>query len=128
MLARRPADAEDACASAAARHSTNGELHYLHAVLLLELERYAEAEQAVRRTLFLDRKLAVAHFSLGIILQRSGDAQGARRAFRNAIDLCSSLTPDAVLPLSDGEPAGRLMQMAKQYLALLGDADSSPKS
>jgi chemotaxis protein methyltransferase CheR len=121
-------DAENACASAVARHPTSGELQYLHAVLLLELECYVEAEQAVRRALFLDRKLVVAHFSLGIILQRSGDALGARRAFRNAIDLCSSLTPDAVLPLSDGEPAGRLMQMAKQHLALLGDADSSPKS
>jgi len=121
-------DAENACAAAAARHPTSGELQYLHAVLLLELERYAEAEQAVRRALFLDRKLVVAHFSLGTILQRSGDAQGARRAFRNAIDLCASLAPNAVLPLSDGEPAGRLMQMAKQHLALLGDADSSPKS
>lgn len=122
------ADAEIACASALGRHSTSGELQYLHAVLLLELERFNEAEQAVRRALFLDRKLAVAHFSLGVILQRSGDPRGAGRAFRNAYDLCAAVSPEAILPLSDGEPAGRLMQMAKQHLAMLQDADSSPKS
>lgn len=121
-------EAETVCAAAVDRHSTVGELQYLHAVLLLELERYRDAEQAVRRALFLDRKLAVGHFSLGIILQRSGDERGARRAFRNVCDLCEALSPDTALPLSDGEPAGRLMQMAKQHLAMLGDPNTSPKS
>lgn len=118
-------EAEAVCATAVKKHSTFGELHYLHAVLLLELERHALAEQAVRRALFLDRRLAVGHFSLGVILQRSGDATGARRAFRNACDLCEDLPADAALPLTDGEPAGRLLQMAKQHLAMLGNAASS---
>ena len=118
-------EAEAVCATAVQQHSTVGELHYLHAVLLLELERHVEAEQAVRRTLFLDRRLAVGHFSLGVILQRSGDTQGARRAFRNACDLCAALPAETVLPLTDGEPAGRLLQMAKQHLAMLGNSASS---
>ncbi len=48
-----------------------------------------------------------------------GDLAGARRAFRNARDLCASLPPDQVVPLSDGERAGRLAEAAATQLSVL---------
>ena len=63
------------------------------------------------------------HFTLGSILQRLGDAAGARRAYRNAHDLCTSRPTDEVVPLSDGEHAGRLSEAAAVQLAVL-DATS----
>ena len=85
----------------------------------MTLGRDEEAARAVRRVLYLDRSLAVAHFTLGSILERMGDAAGARRAYRNARDLCRTRPADEPVPLSDGEPAGRLASAAAAQLAIL---------
>jgi chemotaxis protein methyltransferase CheR len=114
-----PAEAERACALAAARHLLSPELHYLHAVLLMGLGREGDAVRAVRRALYLDPALAVAHFTLGTLLVRLGDRAGARRAYRNAADLCAGRPPAEVVPLSEGERNGRLAEAAAAQAALL---------
>ncbi|HEV8509775.1 MAG TPA: protein-glutamate O-methyltransferase CheR [Gemmatimonadales bacterium] len=110
------------CAAALERHANAAELHYLHAVLLSEADRGADAAAAARRALYLDRGLVVAHLSLGGALARLSDTDGARRAFRNAERLLVGMPPAAVVPASDGEPAGRLVEMARVQLRLLGEA------
>ncbi len=126
-LANLDADrAERACAKAANRHRLSAELHYLHGVLLVSLGRDDAAAQALRRVLYLDRSLAAAHFTLGSVLERCGDAAGARRAYRNARDLCRALPADEAAPLADGEPAGRLAEAAANQLAVLDAEEESP--
>jgi chemotaxis protein methyltransferase CheR len=115
------ARAESVCAAAVARHPVAAELHYLHAVLLMDLGRDDEAVRVLRRVVYLDRELALAHFTLGAVLLRLGDLAGARRAYRNARDLCAARPPDEVVPLSDGEHAGRLAEAAAAQWALLTD-------
>jgi chemotaxis protein methyltransferase CheR len=111
-----------ACATALERHAGAAELHYLLAVLLGEAERVADAAAAARRALYLDRSLVVAHLALGGALGRLGDTDGARRALRNAERLLAAMPPDTVVPASDGEPAGRLVEMARVQMRLLGEA------
>jgi len=113
------AQAEQACAAAAERHPLSTELHYLQAVLLLELGRDEEAAWAARRVIYLDRSLAAGHFTLGSILWRRGDVAGAKRAFRNARDLCVARPADEIVPLSEGEHAGRLAEAAAAQIAIL---------
>lgn len=108
-----------ACATALERHAGSAELHYLHAVLLSEAERVADAAAAARRALYLDRSLVVAHLALGGALGRLGDTDGARRAFRNAERLLVAMSPETVVPASDGEPAGRLVEIARVQMRLL---------
>ena len=67
------------------RYPLAAELHLLHALLLFDLQRDDVAEAALRRALFLDPSLALAHFTLGMIVQRRGNAQAAARSFQNAI-------------------------------------------
>jgi chemotaxis protein methyltransferase CheR len=110
------------CAAALERHANAAELHYLHAVLLGEADRGADAAAAARRALYLDRGLVVAHLALGGALARLSNTDGARRAFRNAERLLVGMPPAAVVPASDGEPAGRLVEMARVQLRLLGEA------
>jgi chemotaxis protein methyltransferase CheR len=121
-----PAEAERACAEAVGRHSTVPELHYLHAVLLHTLGRDEDAACATRRVLFLDRTLAIAHFLHGTILRRRGDRARAWRAFRNARDLCGACPGAEIVPLSDGEPAGRLGESAALQMAQLEPAGDRP--
>ena len=111
-----------ACAAALDRHRTSAELTYLHAVLLAEAGRHADAALAARRALYLDRGLVVAHLTLGGALVRLGDANGARRAFRNAELLLAAMAPADVVPASDGEPAGRLARIARMQGRFLGEA------
>ena len=95
------------------------ELQYLRAVLCMECGALDEAAQAVRRVLYLDRTLAVAHFTLGIILRRLGDLPGARRAYRNALAQSAALPQDAPLRLGEGERPDWLTEAARVQLALL---------
>jgi chemotaxis protein methyltransferase CheR len=111
-----PESAERACAAAVAAHPLATELAYLHAVLLVDLGRQEEAAEALRRVLYLDGSLAVAHFTLGWVLDRLGDAAGARRAYRNAHDLAAARPPDEPLPLAEGETAGHLAEAAAALL------------
>jgi chemotaxis protein methyltransferase CheR len=112
-------EAESACAAAVQRYPLATELGYLLAVLRLELGRLSEAVEAIRRVLYLDRSLALAHFTLGAILHRTDDRDGARRAYRNARELCMACPRGQILPLSDGETAGRLAEAAEAQLAFL---------
>jgi chemotaxis protein methyltransferase CheR len=115
------ARAERESAAAVSRHPLRADLHYLRGTLLLGVGKTAEAAQAIRKALYLDRSLAVAHCALGNILEQCGDAAGARRAYRNARALCAARAADEEIPLADGERAGRLAEAARARLALLGE-------
>jgi chemotaxis protein methyltransferase CheR len=106
-----------ACDEALAQHPLSAELHYLHAVLLVEVNQHKAAAEAARRLVFLDRSLAIGHFLLGSILRHQGDVGGARRSFRNARDLCAHRPADEPVPLTEGEVAGRLVEAADLQLA-----------
>jgi chemotaxis protein methyltransferase CheR len=112
-------EAERVCAAALEHHPFSPELHYLLALLLLDQGRDAEAAKSVRRVLYLDRSLAAAHLTLGTILRRLGERDSARRAYRNAYKLCVARPADEVVPLTEGERAGRLSEAAEAELALL---------
>jgi len=111
--------AEQACVATVQLHPVSAELLYLHAVLLLELDRDQNAADAARGVVFLNRNLAVAHLTLGTALQRLEDVDGARRAFRNAYKICAARPADEVVPLSNGELAERVAFSAQQHLSLL---------
>jgi chemotaxis protein methyltransferase CheR len=115
-------EAERVCAAATAQDPLSSELHYLRAVLLAELGRDEEAIRAAQRALYLDRSLAIVHFTLGSLRERRGDRAGACRAYRNARELCRTGPAEEVVRLTDGEPAGRLAAAAEARLAQLETA------
>ncbi len=61
----------------------------------------AAAGAAMRRAIYLDRSLALAHYHLGRLLREQDDAPGASRSFRNALRLIRLAEPDAVVAGSD---------------------------
>jgi chemotaxis protein methyltransferase CheR len=115
------AEAERACTAALGRHPLSVEHHYLRAVLLVALVRFDEAIRFARRIVYLDGNSAIGYFTLGGLLRRTDDLAGARRAYRNAHDLLLAQPADALVPLSDGERAGRLAELASIELEMLSD-------
>lgn len=108
--------AERICALALHRHAMSAELHYVHAMTLLEEKRLQDALQAVRCALYLDRTLAIAHFAHGAILERLNDVEGARRAYRNTYEGCKKLKADDVVAFGDGIVAEGLCNAASHGL------------
>lgn len=105
-------------------HGPTAELLYLHGVLLLEAGLPTDAAAALRRSLYLDRTLAVAHLTLADAQQRMGSAEAARRSLRNAATLLDAMPAEASVPAADGETAGRLRELVRVKARLLSDAAS----
>jgi chemotaxis protein methyltransferase CheR len=77
--------------------------------------------------IYLDPSLAVAHFTLGSVLWRSGAEAETRRCYRNALALCAERPPQELLQLSEGETAGRMAEAARNQLALIDrDRETMP--
>lgn len=114
--------AREKCGQLAERHSLSAELHYLHAVLCLEMNWLSDAIRSAERAVYVDRSLAIVHFLLGSIFQRRGEFATARREFRNAKNVCSGADPDSVLPLADGETARHLAEAADMQLIAIDAA------
>ncbi|MEP6689547.1 MAG: protein-glutamate O-methyltransferase CheR [Gemmatimonadaceae bacterium] len=110
------------CAAALDEHRQSAELLDQHALLLGEAQQVEEAAAAVKRALYLDRGMAVAHLALATLLSRLDDRAGASRSYRNAEALLAQLAPDATVPAADGEPAHRLLEIARAQRALLDGA------
>jgi len=122
--ARGTPDAEQACAAAATQYPTSAALHHVHALLLLELDRFDDAALAERRVLFLDSTLAVGHLVMATIARHAGDVELARRSYRNARELLRDEPDDAAVALADGQRAGALRRAAEAALTGLDDPRS----
>jgi chemotaxis protein methyltransferase CheR len=92
---------------------------YLYAAVLLEQHCEADAVAALRRALYLDGNLVLAHLALGMALRRLRDDLGARRSFMTVLRLCSALDPASPLPLGEGACAGNIAALAAAQLELM---------
>jgi chemotaxis protein methyltransferase CheR len=117
----RLSDAGRACAAGLETHRSSAELHYLHAVLVSQAGQMAEAARAAKRAIYLDRSLIVARLALGSALAGSGDAAAALRAFRAAERLLVTLPAAETVRATDGEPAGRLLEMTRMQIRLASE-------
>jgi len=106
--------AKECCVKFLEKHPLSSELHYLHALVLVESQQQDAAIEAATRATFLDRNIAPAHFLLGVMLRQQGELERALRHFRNAEEICIALPAESVAPLSDGETARHLASAAAQ--------------
>ncbi|NRD47694.1 CheR family methyltransferase [Corallococcus exiguus] len=102
-----------ACEEASVRHPLVAGLRYLEALLLLGQARLSDAERAARQALYLEPGLAVGHLLMGHVLRRQDQTAAAARAYREAEGLCRKLSPEALVPLAEGERAGALADVAR---------------
>ncbi|MEW5913984.1 MAG: CheR family methyltransferase [Thermodesulfobacteriota bacterium] len=101
------------CEEALAQSKLDPGLHYLRASILQEQEQPQEAIASLRRALYLEPKLVMAHFALGNLMLRQGDAQAARRCFNNVLGLLDDCQQDEVLPEAEGLTVGRFREITQ---------------
>lgn len=113
-----------ACAAGLDVNRTSAELTYMHAVLLRQAGKNAEALNALRCAVYLDRQFVVAHLAMGDVLSALGDREGARRALRNAERLLGPASDSQVIPGADGLDAGRLRALTAMRIRLMDRAEA----
>jgi chemotaxis protein methyltransferase CheR len=101
------------------QYPLSAELHLLRALLLIDLKRDADAIEALRRVLYLDRTLIIASVLLASALGRQRRLADARRAYRNARDLAKARPADEALALGDGARAGTIAELADSEIVRL---------
>ena len=86
-------------------------VYYLKAIILQELNREGEAIISLKKALYIDRNMILAHFTLGNILLRQGGLQPAKKSFKNALSLLEAGKQEEIVPESDGLTAGRFKEI-----------------
>jgi tetratricopeptide (TPR) repeat protein len=86
--AQQPQEAERVARQTLSRTQPTAALHYTHARSLLALERFEEAEAALRECVRLDPRRADAHDRLAeLVWMRSGDIAEATRSLDRALEV-----------------------------------------
>jgi len=96
-----PQATEAECRTALRAHPLSAELHYLHGLSAIELSRRERAIEALRRALYLEPGLAVAHFTLGTVLASAGDEAAAERCYQNASKWLAVQREDEAVPCAE---------------------------
>ena len=104
-----------------AQDQLNPAVHFYRALVLEQLGRHADAEQALRRVIYLDRSYVLGHYYLGLLLQKRGSRQQAARSFNNVLQLLARISPDQVFADGDGITAAELTKLTRLYLETLGE-------
>ncbi len=95
----------------------SSELHYLRAVILLEQGMNDEASAALKKALYLDQDLVMAHFTLANLEQRKGKVKESQRHFNAALSLLGRYRREDVIPESGGIIAGKLTEIIRTTTA-----------
>lgn len=88
----------------------------------MQVGQLEEARQELTRALFLEPTLVVGHYLLGLVHERSKDAESARRCYRNAMAQRKAPPHDLVGHFPDLPRSNEAIAQAAQYrLAALSE-------
>lgn len=103
--------ANKCCMKALSMEKLDSGLHFLHASILLELDRVPEALEACKRSLYLDSDFVIAQFTMGNLLLKMNRVKEARRHFDNAYQLLKKYKDDDTLPATEGMMAKSMREL-----------------
>lgn len=113
------AAAAAACARELSRDKLRPAVYFYHALVLEQLGQHADGESALRRCIYLERGFVLAHYYLGLLLQKQGLLAQAARSFKNVQTLLKALAADHVFAHGDGITAAELSKLTHMHLEVL---------
>lgn len=112
-------EAARCCEQLLKKDHMNSAVYFYHGLVLQQMGRHREAEQSLRRAIYLDRESVLAHYYLGLLLQSRGDSQQAARSLETALVLLRPRRDTEVFADADGITAGELKQLAGMHIETL---------
>lgn len=98
----------------------NAPAHFTLGLILEHTTSCEEAESALRRAIYLDRRFALAHYHLGTCLQRGRQTERARKAFHNVLQLLATRPEAETVEHGDGMTVAELKDLARMHLDVVG--------
>jgi chemotaxis protein methyltransferase CheR len=98
------------------RDGLNPQIHFYQALIFENLGKAAEAQRWLRQAIYLDRNFALAHYQLGLALERDLQAPAAARSFGNVLKVLASTPDDAMVTAGSGVTAIGLKELARTHL------------
>lgn len=108
--------AEDLCMRVIEADALHAQAHFMLGVVQYQHSSVTEAEASLRRAIYLNRSFTLAHYHLGLLLQRNGAHGQARRSFLNVIDLLTGTPEGDIVPYGDGILTQELRELANMHL------------
>ena len=99
------------CEKAIGNNKLDSAFYYLLATIQQECGQIDEAVTALKRALYLEPELVLAHFALGNLARSQGKTREANRHFANTLALLDKYQPGNILPDSEGLTAQRLREI-----------------
>lgn len=120
--------AQQACMRSLQLDHANKHAYLIQGLILSELDRVQEAEEALRKALYLDRSFLEAHYELGMLRVRARDLPGAFRNLENALRLAQQGDPERELHNAAGMTYHRFAQVLQNEIEMLrGAAGEKPR-
>ena len=94
----------------------NPAIHFDQAVIFENLGLAGESERSLRRAIYLDRDFALAHYRLGLLLEKDGQESSAARCFSNVLMALAGAVDDAIIPAGGGLTVNGLKELATMHL------------
>lgn len=107
------------CRSLLSRNSLNPVVHFYHALVLDHMGLLAEAERSYRQAIYLDRNFVLAHYHLGLTLQRENNVPQAARCFENVLTLLTRVQEEHILAEGDDISPASLRELTRLHLEIL---------
>jgi chemotaxis protein methyltransferase CheR len=111
--------AQDTLGKINATEKTCMEGQFLEALVHEQLGDWDSSRSCLKKALFLDNKLVIAHYFLGIVNERVERLEEALRCYRTVCRLLSSVSKEDVLPLAGWLTAGYVHQLAQARIVEL---------
>lgn len=90
---------------------TNKITYYAFSMVLSELNMEAKAEEALKKTLYLDHSFAVGHYQLGLLLLRNKKTAKGIKHVKNAYDISKLMPAEGTVDGADNLTYGRLAEI-----------------
>ncbi len=114
-------EAQDSIEQALKVDKLNIAYHHIFASILQAKEMPEEASRRLERILFLDPDHIMANVTLATIQTKLNNKSKAVRHIRNAMTLLDGLSPEEVVPDSDGVTAAHLREMVKSAMLVVDE-------
>jgi chemotaxis protein methyltransferase CheR len=112
-------EAAKCCEQLLTKDHLNPSVHFYHGLVLEQMGRHAQAERALRRAIYMDRRYVLAHYYLGLFFQARGNSEQAARSFGNALDLLQIRRDAESFADADGITARELKKLTKMHIETL---------
>jgi chemotaxis protein methyltransferase CheR len=85
---------------------------------MLELNRIPEAEDALRRAIFLDSAFLEAHFQIGLLRLRRGNRRAGLKSLQSALKLARAADPEQAVRSAPEMTYSRLAEVLAKEIEL----------